>query len=450
MKCPKCGYHSFDYLESCKKCGGDLKEHKRRYGLRDFLFAGRGRPAVGGGSPALRLPAADAGAAISSAPTAAETAQPSLAGDDNRSFGFDPLSAEEPAAEELSALDLSWELEPSSAAGQRGEPSAPAAEGAPADFAFADPLPAPEAANAFSPEAAAEPLAADDFGITADLERSELDAGAAGLEDPGWSVAFFADPSAGGEPASAEPAPGAGRSVLEPLPELEPELDLAGRFFDSLPRGEEGPEAAFDSFPEPPEGLFTAADLQDAGTAGLDPLAEQAEAPTVEPLPTASVGRRFAAGVVDLLILGLVCVSFVAAGELLFIPAAGDGGLLNLAALLDLSIPYFLLFFAVTFGYFTLFHFLTGQTPGKMFLRLRVEAADGASLLFSQAFLRSVGGLLSLLAAGAGFLRIFFDPERRGWNDRLAGSRVVPVGCPGEAEEASLPEPDAGDDAASA
>ena len=38
MKCPKCGYHSFDYLESCKKCGGDLTEHKDRFGLRVPFF----------------------------------------------------------------------------------------------------------------------------------------------------------------------------------------------------------------------------------------------------------------------------------------------------------------------------------------------------------------------------------------------------------------------------
>lgn len=26
MKCPKCGYTSFDYLDACRKCGGDLRE----------------------------------------------------------------------------------------------------------------------------------------------------------------------------------------------------------------------------------------------------------------------------------------------------------------------------------------------------------------------------------------------------------------------------------------
>lgn len=33
MKCPKCGYHSFEYLDNCKKCGHDLYEHKAKYNL---------------------------------------------------------------------------------------------------------------------------------------------------------------------------------------------------------------------------------------------------------------------------------------------------------------------------------------------------------------------------------------------------------------------------------
>ncbi len=93
--------------------------------------------------------------------------------------------------------------------------------------------------------------------------------------------------------------------------------------------------------------------------------------------------------------------------------------------LMNLAVPYFLILFSVFFGYFTLFHFLTGQTPGKMLLRLRVESEAGVPLAFSQAFLRSTGGLFSLILLGLGFLAIFSDDRRRGWNDRLAGTLVV-------------------------
>ncbi|MBI2877693.1 MAG: hypothetical protein HYY20_12510 [Candidatus Tectomicrobia bacterium] len=33
MKCPKCGYVSFNYLDTCKKCGRDLTAFKAEYGL---------------------------------------------------------------------------------------------------------------------------------------------------------------------------------------------------------------------------------------------------------------------------------------------------------------------------------------------------------------------------------------------------------------------------------
>jgi hypothetical protein len=39
MKCPKCNYTSFDYLDSCKKCGKDLLEHREKHNIRSVLFA---------------------------------------------------------------------------------------------------------------------------------------------------------------------------------------------------------------------------------------------------------------------------------------------------------------------------------------------------------------------------------------------------------------------------
>ena len=41
MKCPKCGYHSFDHLDSCKKCGQGLVEHKEKFKLRGFIAPGQ-------------------------------------------------------------------------------------------------------------------------------------------------------------------------------------------------------------------------------------------------------------------------------------------------------------------------------------------------------------------------------------------------------------------------
>ena len=41
MKCPKCGYHSFDHLDNCRKCSADLTEHKVKFNLRGFFALGK-------------------------------------------------------------------------------------------------------------------------------------------------------------------------------------------------------------------------------------------------------------------------------------------------------------------------------------------------------------------------------------------------------------------------
>ena len=93
MKCPKCGYHSFESLDNCKKCSHDLKDHKAKFHLRG-----------------LTLP----GTALT-----AETATPSVAGEtekvaevdsaDNESIdsGFDFLEEDEAQTEKsLDAVSL--------------------------------------------------------------------------------------------------------------------------------------------------------------------------------------------------------------------------------------------------------------------------------------------------------------------------------------------------------
>jgi uncharacterized RDD family membrane protein YckC len=137
------------------------------------------------------------------------------------------------------------------------------------------------------------------------------------------------------------------------------------------------------------------------------------------------VSSRLGACGVDLAILVFAWVLFLAAGEITLLPPE-NGFFFSPGKLLDSAAPFFLMFFGVSFGYFTLFHFLTGQTPGKMLFGLHLESADnGAPLLFSQAFLHSIGGLLSCLALGMGYLGIVFKKRRRGWNDRLAGTCTV-------------------------
>ncbi len=47
MKCPKCGFNSFEYLSNCKKCGNVLDAFKDSLGLRPLVLA----PALGVAAP---------------------------------------------------------------------------------------------------------------------------------------------------------------------------------------------------------------------------------------------------------------------------------------------------------------------------------------------------------------------------------------------------------------
>ncbi|MGD8855688.1 MAG: RDD family protein [Chloroflexota bacterium] len=143
---------------------------------------------------------------------------------------------------------------------------------------------------------------------------------------------------------------------------------------------------------------------------------------------------RFIAFVIDLLIItasttavaisvGLI-LSFFNLDLLAAPQSADEGGVLGLvrAILLGLSIGANFLF--VT-GYLILFWLLTGQTPGKSFVGLRVVSVDGRPLRGRQALRRLVGYWLSALPLFAGFLWVLIDDERRGWHDRFAGTQVV-------------------------
>jgi len=80
---------------------------------------------------------------------------------------------------------------------------------------------------------------------------------------------------------------------------------------------------------------------------------------------------------------------------------------------------------AVTAAYFVVSWSRGGQTIGMRAWRLRVVDARGDSLTWLRASARFAASLLSLLAVGVGFAWCLFEPDRRGWHDLLAGSRVI-------------------------
>ncbi|MDA3904269.1 MAG: RDD family protein [Desulfuromusa sp.] len=455
MKCPKCGYNSFDYLDSCKKCGKDLVEFKQNYGIKSVLFPGQMSP--GGVAEETEFDSATADAAVSAATgvtaaavTSTAATEPAGDGADGDDFGFDfmgdsaeddDLSFDELFEEAPEDEDIEETIEaPKEAAAHEAESSA--------DFSFDLPDEDAELEDdfGFDPEDEVnDSVAEDDFSFD-DAEPDSVnesdDSGSE--EDPNRPFDLPESPQSVGAPED-NPNPFE-ESHFVPVPVEKPadlfvedaDFSIAEDVSESYIFEPEESVPSASSLEEQPEVLTAELETIAATTvplvAAVTATASVVSSVVTESLPeeaiedgavpSPSLGNCIGAFVFDFALLAIVGISFVVAAEAAI--STGETRLLpSLETLIDLSVPYFLVLFFLAFGYFTLFHFLAGQTPGKMLAGLRVETTEGEPLTFAQAFLRSVGGLLQLLPAGLGYLVVLSNPERRGWNDRLAGTRVV-------------------------
>lgn len=77
-------------------------------------------------------------------------------------------------------------------------------------------------------------------------------------------------------------------------------------------------------------------------------------------------------------------------------------------------------------GYFSVLHARSGQTLGKIAMRIRVVGRDGGRVPIAASVLRTFAYPLSAVLFGAGFLLALFPPHRA-LHDRIAGTRVVRV-----------------------
>lgn len=167
----------------------------------------------------------------------------------------------------------------------------------------------------------------------------------------------------------------------------------------------------------------------DPRTARFEPLSElpdieEQEAKTdaaSEPLLTfglASVFERLFSGFIDLAFVSLIQLTlFYLTTHLV----AQRLGALPRSALVAMGLVGAVL----AAGYFLFFWSLSGQTLGKLLMGSRVVDGRGGALGFGRAALRLAGTLLAALPLGAGFVGLMTDPERRGWHDRIAGTKVI-------------------------
>lgn len=435
MKCPKCGYHSFEYLERCRKCGNDLAAFKAKFNLRSLIFpkrqSGATAPVVAGEDFAFEAeqpPPVAAAAVTAVAVTAASTTAANAT-----DFGFDFMD-ETPGADASSQIPVGVE-DPFP-----DEIASPAGKGAFDGEAFdwnAEDETVNEATGVDGGDEAVDEAAGDDsFGLDLswDAELPVLEqAAAVEPEDPSDpldmdSLSDWDFEAESPLPPEAETVKTKGQEApRDPFEVREPEMEIPVPEVDLQPIS-----------PASPAPAGTADDSASAAVTSAEVTITAITETVVasegdEPKVAAGLPRALALGA-DLLLLGGILLLFLVAGERALTPGITGRLLPSLESLLRLAIPYFLVCFSLSFGYFTLFHFLVGQTPGKMLLRLRVETEDGLPLDLPQAFLRSTGGLFALLAGGLGFLGIL-SARRRGWNDRFAGTRVVTVASEAEAGE---------------
>ncbi len=480
MKCPKCGYTSFDHLTACRKCEHDLTEFRTRYGLggRFQVALEKAENPVETDEPALAAPmesreisaaeATDFGfdflneddENLSPGSTAEKLpSDPPRVKEDSKSAGElpDSIQAAESNSENSKDFFEDGDEDPnkktsaSSEADTSRDPFENSTSGENPEIVWERANFAPEG-DENDPEwkfpAEKRPSESSlDKGERDDFFSWDLPRGAAQGQD------IFAS-TGGTEMGVTSRNEGTDASFNfkdADLPVALPgdeEEDFAGLFLSSLDGSDNAVRKSLqeepDSAPEFTTSLETSMRLplsdperdsleEENGLMEEGPVTEEGSSLHAEAVetsgsfPAAPLLHRMGAGAADLFILSAGFGLFLLVGQFVQTPH-GEDLIPSAEKLAQLAVPYFLVLFGLFFGYFTVFHFLTGQTPGKMLFRVRVESSDGEHISFSQAFLRSVGGLFSLLIAGIGFLLILLNSQRRGLNDLLAGSRVIFLG----------------------
>lgn len=147
--------------------------------------------------------------------------------------------------------------------------------------------------------------------------------------------------------------------------------------------------------PLPPRSTFGGSGF--AGSTAFRPVSDALT------LPRASFGLRFAASVLDWVLLG-----FIVHNTFLH------------------HLPNFLLWMLAA-ATFAGFYVWKGATLGGLVLRLKVVRLDGRRIDFPCALVRTCTTFFSVLFGGIGWLWCLWDKDRQAWHDMLAGTVVVRV-----------------------
>jgi len=123
--------------------------------------------------------------------------------------------------------------------------------------------------------------------------------------------------------------------------------------------------------------------------------------------PRAGFWKRFAASLLDGIIVTAVSVPFLVIEPALYYVVSILGGII---------------YYSVLEGG------AKGQTIGKMALGIRViDLGRGGPIGVGRGFIRYIGRIASSIVLMLGYLWMLWDKEKQTWHDKMAGSVVVPV-----------------------
>ena len=148
-----------------------------------------------------------------------------------------------------------------------------------------------------------------------------------------------------------------------------------------------------------------------SGASGEDAGERDDSAPQAAPL-----GRRFAAGMLDGVVL-------LIAGAAFFLLFRASGGLLDRQPV-NLAVVAIAAAFLVVF-YFSVFTALAFATPGQSAVGLGVRTFDGERPDVRASLWRGAGYIVSAASLMLGFAWAVLDPERLTWHDRMSGTCLV-------------------------
>jgi uncharacterized RDD family membrane protein YckC len=154
-------------------------------------------------------------------------------------------------------------------------------------------------------------------------------------------------------------------------------------------------------------------------------MARKPKVQSIEPLPAGFISR-FASWFVDQLVIIVAFAVMGMALQIIFAFSGRDVSSISASSFVSMlgAVWFAIIVSALYMGIF--WYLFDGSTVGQLLFGLRVVRADGShKLSFWQVVVRVIGFYISMAVLFLGFLWILIDPDRRGWHDKLARTKVI-------------------------